>query len=454
MTSSAEIVSNQRKYFKSGNTRDVAARLDLLKRLETYLVDHQEDLLKALDADLGKPRLESFLSEYYFLIQEIKMVKKSLRKWLKPRKVKSPIYFKPCKSEVLLEPFGVVLIVSPWNYPIQLALSPMIAAIAAGNTVILKPSDVSSASECFLKNLVTECFSPEQVAVVTGDAEVAKELLGLRYDFIFYTGSTEVGRIVAGCAAKHLTPSVLELGGKCPCVVDSSANMKLAARRILSGKFFNGGQTCFAPDFVAVHRDVKSEFIQACEEVLEEVPWEQEMAHVINEQHYDRLHDLLESSKSREIKKGLDDTSRHFMAPRILPDAQWSEQILKDEVFGPILSVVTFEDTEGLVGKLQGYESPLAFYIFSENAQWIDQMQHAVQSGGVCINDTMKQGSNLDLPFGGVGDSGYGRYRGKEGVVAMSYQRGVVRRSMRAPKFMDLLPPYGKAYEWVKKMMG
>lgn len=450
MISSEGIVSNQRKYFKSGETRSVARRLELLSNLESYLVSHQEDLLSALESDLGKPRMEAFLSEYYFLIQELKMVKKSLKKWLKPRKVKSPIYFKPCKSEVVLEPFGVVLIVSPWNYPIQLAISPMIAAIAAGNTVVLKPSEVSSASECFLQKLVSECFTPEQVAVVTGDAEVAKELLSQRYDFIFYTGSTEVGRIVAGCAARYLTPVVLELGGKCPCVVDGSANIELAARRILSGKFFNGGQTCFAPDFVAVHRDVKADFIKACESVLEEVPWDQEMACVINDQHYQRLHRLL---GAREIKQGSDDSSRHFMALRILPDVQWGDGIMEEEIFGPLLPIVTFDDTEKLTENLQSYESPLALYIFSENSQWIDTMRDAIQSGGVCINDTMKQGSNLDLPFGGVGDSGYGRYRGKDGVMAMSYQRGIVQRSMRAPKFMDLLPPYGKAYEWVKKFM-
>ncbi len=449
-----EIILKQRRYFKSGQTRDLEVRLDALRRLEIYLIEHQEELLGALDRDLGKPRVESYLSEYFFLLQEIKLVKASLKKWLKPRRVKNPIYFQPCKSMVALEPFGVILIISPWNYPIQLAISPMIAAIAAGNTVVLKPSELSSASEGFLKKLVEECFEPEQVAVVTGGVEVAEELLELRYDFIFYTGSTEVGRVVAGHAAKHLTPAVLELGGKCPCVVDRSANIDVAARRILSGKFFNAGQTCFAPDFVAVHRDVKDALVTACEAVLKDVPWDREMAQIINGHHYGRLQHLLSSAPSREIKQGADAATRHFMAPRLLPDTQWSDEVMKGEIFGPILPIVTFDDSEQLTEHLQSYESPLAYYIFAEDKQWVEKMSRSIASGGVCINDTMKQGSNLELPFGGVGDSGYGRYRGREGVLAMSYQRGIVQRSVRAPKFMDILPPYEKAYQWIKRMMG
>lgn len=453
MTPMNEIVSNQRHFFKAGGTRDVVKRLAVLARLEAYMIANQEALLVALEKDLGKPRLESFLSEYYFLLEEIRLIQKSLKQWLKPKKVKSPIYFQPCKSEVVLSPFGVVLIVSPWNYPIQLALSPMISAIAAGNTVVLKPSEHSSASEAFLQKLVTECFPPELVSVVTGGVEVAQQLLELRYDFIFYTGSTAVGRVVAAAAAKHLTPTVLELGGKCPCIVDRSVDVTMAAQRILSGKFFNGGQTCFAPDFVAVHQDVKEEFIRACEQVFEDVPWSEEMAHIINSHHYDRLSELLADSGSREISQGADDSSRLFLAPRVLPDAEWEDSLMKEEVFGPILPVVSFEKTETLVETLQAYSSPLALYLFSDNQEWLEEVSSSVASGGLCINDTMKQGTNLHLPFGGVGDSGYGRYRGKEGVLAMSYQRGVVRRSVRAPNSMNLLPPYEKTYGWLKKFM-
>ncbi|MGJ8676642.1 MAG: aldehyde dehydrogenase family protein [Akkermansiaceae bacterium] len=444
------IVDKQRVYFQNGNTSDIALRCEVLKSLEVYLVSHREELLKALAKDLDKPHLEAFLSEYYFLIQEIRLVCKSLQQWQKPRRVKTPFYFKPCKSEVLREPFGVVLIMAPWNYPIQLALSPLIAAIAAGNTVVLKPSEISTASEKFLVDLVKACFLPEHVAVVTGGKDVSEALLDIRYDFVFFTGSTAIGKVVAGKIAQHLTPSVLELGGKCPCIVDSTVDVDVAARRILAGKFFNAGQTCFSPDFVAVHEDVQHAFIEACKEILTTTPWDEEMASIINIHHYQRLRDLL---TGREIKNGEDDPECNFLAARILPDADWNDEVLKEEVFGPILPIVAFSNRDELLERLRTYGAPLALYLFSENEQWVHEVQTAIPSGGVCVNDTMKQGINLELPFGGVGESGHGRYRGQEGFLAMTYQRGVVTRSARIPQWLDLMPPYEKAYQWMARWM-
>ncbi len=348
------------------------------------------------------------------------------------------------------DPFGRVLILAPWNYPVQLSLSPLIAAVAAGNTVVLKPSEMAPATAELITQILGEAFPSEHVAVVTGDAAVASELLDQAFDFIFFTGSTQVGRIVAKKAAANLTPNILELGGKCPCIVSADANIPVAARRILAGKFFNGGQTCFAPDFVAVDSAVKADLVSAMREVMDTSPWNDEMAHIINQRHYARLENLIPDDV---LVFGSDDPGRLRMAPRLVPDADWGDVLMEEEIFGPILPIVTFHDYEELDVRLRDYDSPLALYIFSDDNALSGRLMNNHRSGGVCINDTMKQGSNLNIPFGGVGDSGYGRYRGKAGVEAFSYERAVVRRPFWAPEFFELMPPYGDKINLLKRFM-
>ncbi|MBT8036456.1 MAG: aldehyde dehydrogenase family protein [Verrucomicrobiae bacterium] len=445
------LVADQKRYFSDGHTRDVGARIDAMRRLENTLVLRRDDILSALSKDLGKPGMEAFLAEYFFLLQEVRMIRKSLKKWLKVRRVSSPVYFKPCRNEIRYEPFGVVLIMSPWNYPVQLSLSPLLAAVAAGNTVILKPSEMAPASEQLLCEITRACFPPEYVSVVTGDAGVAAELLDQRFDFIFFTGSTAIGKVVAAKAAEHLTPTVLELGGKCPCVVERSADIGLSARRILAGKFFNGGQTCFAPDYVVVHEDVMEPLMEAIKALVETVPWSEEMARVVNQCHYDRLQRLL--VETQVIKHGEDDPESLRMAPRIVLDAAWGDPVMQEEIFGPILPVIPFSDTSELIGRMSDYGLPLALYIFCKNDAFAEELMGSVRSGGVCINDTMKQGSQLNVPFGGVGESGHGRYRGKAGVDAFSYERVVVKRGTWGVKWFDLIPPYGDTLKWFKRLM-
>ena len=447
----SSVVEKQRKFFASAQTREFTFRSDALLRVEKYLVNHREQLLQALAEDLGKPALEAFLAEYYFLLQEVRLIRKGLKKWMKPKKVKTPIYFQPCKSSIVREPFGITLIIAPWNYPIQLAVSPLIAAIAAGNTVVLKPSEVSTASEQFLTEMVAECFDEKHVATVTGGVDVAQRLLETKFDFIFYTGSTEVGKIVAVHAAKNLTPVVLELGGKCPCIIDETVDLDMAAKRVLSGKFFNAGQTCFAPDFVVVHDSVKDAFVKACENLFADTPWHQEMASIVNEIHYLRLQKMI--SEKECIQQGEDRPVELFMAPRLIPETTWSDEVMQEEVFGPVLPILTYQDGDELLSRLADFESPLALYLFSKNEQWLASVLSTLPSGGVCINDTMKQGSNLELSFGGVGASGYGRYRGLVGLDSMSYERAVVKRYEFSFKAMDIIPPYGKAYTALKKWM-
>jgi len=444
------ILKKQKEFFAAGHTRSWLARKHALNRLEKVLVERRDHVMEALAEDLGKPAVEAYLAEYYFLLQELRLIRKNLKRWLKSRRVGSPPYFQPCSSYVRRDPYGVVFIIAPWNYPIQLSLSPLIAAVAAGNTVILKPSEMATASERLLVDIIAAVFDPEHVAVVTGDAAAVSDMLECDFDFVFFTGSTQVGKIVAQKSAKQLTPHILELGGKCPCIVDSSADIRVAAKRILAGKFFNGGQTCFAPDFVAVSAEVKDELISAMQELLKAVPWNAEMARIINERHFCRLEKMLPQDC---LVFGEDDIEGLRLAPRLVPDAQWDDDCMKEEIFGPILPVVTFKAEDDLLSRLSSYGSPLALYIFSTSRAMQNLLMRVIPSGGVCINDTMKQGSNLNIPFGGVGDSGYGRYRGKTGVEAFSFQRAVVNRPTWAPEMFELMPPYGDKIKMLKKFL-
>lgn len=446
----ASLMELQRAYFASGATRPFSYRKNALQRLENVLVKHRDHMLEALDEDLGKPGVEAYLAEYYFLLQELRMIRKSMVKWLKPRKVKSPVYFLPCHSELRRDPYGSILILAPWNYPLQLSLSPLIAAVAAGNTVVLKPSEMAPACERLLCAIVSEAFSPEHVAVVTGDEHVANELTDQAFDFVFFTGSTHVGKKVAAKAAQNLTPNIMELGGKCPCVVDASAKVEVAAQRILTGKFFNGGQTCFAPDYVVAAPGVKEALIEAMKRILSATPWGQEMARVVNERHYARLAGLIPGDA---MQFGEDDEQQLRLAPRLLPEVSWEDDVMQSEIFGPILPVLSYVDYEDLLSRLRNYGSPLALYIFSEDEGMQECLMRDIPSGGVCINDTMKQGSNLDVPFGGVGESGYGRYRGKAGVQAFSYERAVVRKPTWGPDWFELTPPYGDKLNWLKRFL-
>ena len=444
------LLKKQKEFFAAGHTRSWLARKHALNRLEKVLVERRDHVMEALAEDLGKPAVEAYLAEYYFLLQELRLIRKNLKRWLKSRRVGSPPYFQPCSSYVRRDPYGVVFIIAPWNYPIQLSLSPLIAAVAAGNTVILKPSEMATASERLLVDIIAAVFDPEHVAVVTGDAAAVSDMLECDFDFVFFTGSTQVGKIVAQKSAKQLTPHILELGGKCPCIVDSSADIRVAAKRILAGKFFNGGQTCFAPDFVAVSAEVKDELISAMQELLKAVPWNAEMARIINERHFCRLKKMLPQDC---LVFGEDDIEGLRLAPRLVPDAQWDDDCMKEEIFGPILPVVTFKAEDDLLSRLSSYGSPLALYIFSTSRAMQNLLMRVIPSGGVCINDTMKQGSNLNIPFGGVGDSGYGRYRGKTGVEAFSFQRAVVNRPTWAPEMFELMPPYGGKIKMLKKFL-
>lgn len=445
----SDTLEKQRQFYRTGATHPTDFRLDALARLELAISSRSEEIEQALTADLGKPPLESYLAEYYFVLQEIRLFRKRLNSWLKPQRVSTPIYSQPARSWSQLDPLGQSLILSPWNYPVQLALSPLMASVAAGNTVVLKPSETAPASAELLAAIVAEVFSPEHVKVVTGDASVSEELTGLDFDHIFYTGSTEIGRKVYQKAAEKLTPVVLELGGKCPCILDGTFDAETAAQRILFGKFFNGGQTCFAPDFVAVPREKHAETVEAFRSVLMNHPWEDELSHIVSDKHFDRVQGLVTSGA---IAKGDDNTKDKHIAPRLLPDATWASDCMQEEIFGPLLPIVAYDSEADLFQHVPVGGSPLALYIFTSDDDFFQKTTRLIPSGSVCRNDVSKQATNLKLPFGGVGDSGFGRYRGHYGLQAFSNDRAYTAR----PSWGDWaspLPPRDTATKWIKKFM-
>lgn len=456
MKNSDEVIENiyvqQQDFFASGKTLPIAFRITALRKLEQSLMDHEQDILEALEEDLGKPGMEAYLSEYYFLLSEIRLICKKLKGWLKPERVASPVFIMPARSKIVRRPYGQQLIIAPWNYPVQLAISPLVAAVAAGNTVVLKPSEMASRCALLLEEIIKKSFSTEHVAVVNGDAGRASHLLGLRWDFIFYTGSERVGKIVSEAAAQYLTPSILELGGKCPCIVDKCADIEKTIERVLTGKFFNGGQTCFAPDYLVVHESIRSEFVDALTRALNDYPWEESLARMINKDAYERVRGLVPDEPGNVFIKGADREEGLHLAPRIVSNVNWEDRIMQEEIFGPVLPVLTFADHRDLMKRINNLPTPLTIYFFSKNKLNQRAWLEGARAGAFCFNDTMKQGINLNLPFGGVGQSGYGRYRGKHGVISMSYACSVVKRYFIKDIFA-MLPPYGDRLKWMRKFL-
>ncbi len=445
---------SQRAYFDAGKTLPVSDRLEALGRLEETICRRQGEILEALRRDLGKPEIEAYLSEVYFLLSEIRLFRKRLRRWVRPRGAAYPFFFFPALNRVRREPFGCALVIAPWNYPVQLSLSPLLSAIGAGNTVILKPSEQAPASSEILASIVEESFPPEHAAVVEGDVEVAKALLEEPFDFIFFTGSERVGKVVAKAAAGHLAPTVLELGGKCPVIIDSSADLDIAARRIAAAKWFNAGQTCFAPDFILAPREIRPALANGIAEVLNEFARDDprsDFGRILNSHHFDRLQQLLPGA-SGQIVIGEDDREDRFFAPRVLPEATWECASMKEEIFGPILPLVAYDNEDEIVPRLRGFGAPLALYLFTRRRDFREHLRRALPSGAICVNDLAKQSSNLSVPFGGVGSSGMGRYRGRYGFEAFTYQRPETVRFFVRDLFA-VQPPYAGKLEQFRRFL-
>jgi aldehyde dehydrogenase (NAD+) len=448
-----EALEAQREFFETGATRPVAVRKARLRRLAEIIRAWDERILTALSEDLGKPRIEAYLSEVHFVLQELGYTLRRLERWARPKRVMPNLFNWPARCEIRSEPYGIVLLLGPWNYPFQLVMAPLISAIAAGNCVVVKPSEHAPATAALLREMLSESFDPSQVMTFLGGAEVARSLLDERFDYVFYTGNGRVAREIMESCAKHVTPLTLELGGKCPCIVDQRVDLERAVRRIARGKFFNAGQTCVAPDYVCVHESIYEAFLARMRGTLEafygkEPRHSPDYARIVNVRHFDRLFELLPEPVRRA---GNHDRTARFFAPTLLKDVGWNDRVMDEEIFGPILPCLVYSDLAEVLLKIRRRPKPLALYVFSDSKAAQEQCLESVASGGVCINDTLMHITALTLPFGGVGESGMGQYHGRFGFETFSHTRGVMRKGV---DFFNVCPPYGSVLERIRPFLG
>jgi aldehyde dehydrogenase (NAD+) len=437
---------------------DIGYRKETLKKL-LYNIQKSEDLIvKALYDDFKKPEFEAVLTETNYVISELKDTIKNIQKWAKPKRIFPSLLNFPSTDYIYKEPYGKVLVIAPWNYPFQLALCPLISAVAAGNRVVLKPSELTPHTSAIIAKIIQKTFHVNHVEVYEGGVEVSNTLLAQRWDYIFFTGSVAVGKVVAKAAAEHLTPVTLELGGKNPCIIDETADLKLAAKRIVWGKFINAGQTCIAPDYILIQKNMKINFISfMMEEItkaygkkMEKSP---DFARIINTKNWLRLANMIDPE--RVLFGGETDANALYIAPTLLEEPALDSPVMKEEIFGPILPILTYETEEDIKNVISRYEKPLAFYVFSENTSFAKKLITAYSFGGGCINDTVVHFSNKRLPFGGVGHSGIGAYHGQLSFDIFSHHKGVVKKGnwldlpMRYAPYKDKLKAIKRILDWL-----
>lgn len=422
----------QRAFFQTGATRSVEFRRAQLARLASALERHEAALLAALQADLGKSPGQGYASEVGLVRMELRHALRHLRRWAAPQRRRTPWLVAPARGWVQAEPFGVALILGPWNYPVQLLVSPLVSALAAGNCVVLKPSELAPRTARAITELIGDCFAEQLVTVVNGGANVAEALLRERFEKIFFTGSPRVGRLVMTAAAQQLTPVTLELGGKCPALVCGDAPVALAARRIAWGKFMNAGQTCVAPDFVLVAREAHDPFVAAMKKALHEFYGDdparcRDYGRIVNPAHFERLVNYLREGKA--VHGGQHDAQALFIAPTILAGVAADAAVMREEIFGPVLPVLEFDHLDDALALLRGKPTPLALYVFTCDRATEARVLAEARSGGACVNDVVAHMIGAGLPFGGLGASGMGAAHGRAGFEAFSHQRAVVRRA-------------------------
>ena len=446
-------IENQENYFRKGNTLPISKRKKLLKNLKKEILSNEDKIFQALNNDLRKSNYETYLTEIGILISEIDLFLSNLKKWAKPKKVKSSLLSFPSSDYIYSEPYGKVLIISPWNYPFQLAVLPLMSAVAAGNTVVLKPSEHAPNTSSLIKEIIEKIFDKSHALVVEGAAETASKLLEYRWDYIFFTGSVKIGKIVATAAAKHLTPTTLELGGKNPCIIDDSVDLRLTSRRIVWGKFVNAGQTCIAPDFLIVKRNIKEQLIDHLSKEIERAygkdPKESEdYPRIVNKTNLSRLSNMIKDTKI--LFGGEYDIETCYFSPTIIDEPRIDSPIMDEEIFGPILPIISYDDENQIEKLISKYEKPLALYVFSTNKPFSEKIIRKYSFGGGAINDTIIHVGNPNLPFGGVGYSGIGAYHGKSSFDLLSHKKSIVKKG----NWLDIkirYAPYKGKLEYVKK---
>ncbi|PAU95193.1 aldehyde dehydrogenase family protein [Aliifodinibius salipaludis] len=449
-----QVVKKQQQFFYSGKTLDISFRKKQLQKLRNILTENEDEIYTALAEDFQKPLFESFATELLVLYQEIDHLLANIDHWAKTKKVKSSFLNFPSKSYIKPQPYGVVLVIAPWNYPVQLALNPAVGAIASGNTVILKPSENAPHTSELLAKLINNNFDSGFFHAVEGDAKTTQSLLSEPLDYIFFTGSTHVGKIIMKLAADQLTPLTLELGGKSPAIVDTSADLSLAAKRIAWGKFINAGQTCVSPDYVYVHASMH---MQLCRLIQKEIrgfygddpSQSDDFARIINDKHFSRLTNLINPNKV--FYGGNTDAESRYIEPTIMTQVSWDDPVMQEEIFGPILPILPFDYLDEIISTLQNKSKPLALYLFSTDKNNQKKVMRNLQFGGGCINDTVAHLGNTELPFGGIGNSGFGGYHGKTSFDTFTHSKSIMKKS----NWLDIplrYPPYKGNLKWLKKL--
>lgn len=450
----SQLVQEQKKAVWEDQLTSVSHRIEYLKTLRMLVSDNEKKLCNAVSEDFGKPYFESFSSEIYTTIHELDYHLKNVSEWAKPKSVRGSVTAFPSKNYVYRRPFGSVLIIGPWNYPILLILQPLIGALSAGNTAIIKPSEMAPATSACIKSLADEYFEPKIVSVAEGDAETSRHLLSLPFDKFFFTGSPRVGKIVMKAAAEQLIPVTLELGGKSPAIILEDANPEVSAKRVMWGKTFNAGQTCVAPDYALVHENIYDTFIDHCKQALttffdnDYKPGEN-YTQIVNKHHFSRLRGLLKNTEV--LTGGNTDTEKRFIEPTLVR-AGWDDEIMQDEIFGPLLPVIPYNDTDSMIRQVNRLAPPLALYIFSENKNFQDRIMSEIPFGGGCINDTIVHFGNPSLAVGGVGKSGMGSYHGKYSFDTFSRPQSILKKQYWPdPDFR--YPPYDESkIAWIKRL--
>ncbi len=454
-TSLQALLESQQLFFASGKTRGLSFRKEALKKLRSAILMHEEELYQALHKDLHKSSFESYATEIGFVLDELRFHLKKLHKWTQPKRVSSSLVSFPARGYKTHEPLGTVLIIAPWNYPFQLMVAPLIGAISAGNTVIIKPSEIAENTALVIEKIINSSFEKGYIHVVTGGVEISQALLKLRFNHIFFTGSSHVGKIVMQAAAKQMIPVTLELGGKSPCIVDETAPLKLTARRIVWGKLLNAGQTCIAPDYLYVHEKIKEPLIKAIIAAIKKAYGEDarkspDFPRIITRANMERLTTLLDGAKI--AYGGHYDKEEKYFEPTILDEVSFDLPVMQQEIFGPILPVLTFSDPEEIISQVNARPRPLSLYVFSKSRTFQKKIISSIPAGGVTVNDTLMHIASNKLPFGGVGDSGMGKYHGYFSFETFSNAKPVVYRGT----WIDIpirYAPYGKKLRIIKYLM-
>ncbi len=443
----------QRDYHGAGNTLPRDFRMTQLKRLERLIREHEDQITAAIHRDTGRPASEIYTSEIVTTRKDLRLAIRNLDQWLRPERVKTPFLLQPGRSRVLYEPYGVALIMAPWNYPFQLLLTPLVGAMAAGNCVVLKPSEHAPETRKIVTDIIEQGFEQQYIHVAQGGPETARALLQLDFDYVFFTGGPEIGREVMRAAADHLTPVTLELGGKCPCIVAADADIKKAARRITWGKFFNAGQTCLAPDYVFAHASVKTALVRCMRDRIREFYGDDpsqspDYGRMIHGKHFDRVMALLNNHP--DLSAGAD-RERLYIPPRIIDDPDRDSDLMTQEIFGPLLPVLDYRRLEEVTAHIRAQPKPLAVYLFTASRMVRNTVTERTSSGSVTVNDVLLQAASPYLPFGGVGKSGMGRYRGKSSFITFSNRKAVLQRGL-IPDWTFRYPPYPQNMQWLKRV--